>query len=414
MSSNAETATMPAWLVWMLATACGLIVANIYYTQPLVGPIAESLSLSPAAAGLIVTMTQVGYGVGLLLIVPLGDLIENRRLVISVILLAAVALVGALFARQATLFLTAALFVGFGSVAVQILVPYAPPLAPAARRGQVVGTVMSGLMLGIMLARPVASALTEAFGWQAVFVLSSLLMVVLSLVLARVMPQRRPTAALGYGGLLLSMGRLVRTTPILRRRALYQAFLFAAFSVFWTAVPLLLASPVYGFSQGDIALFGLAGVAGAVAAPIAGRLADRGLTRPATVTAMLIASGAFLLTLIAEPGTALAVALLVVAAVVLDFGVSANVVLGQRAIYSLGDSYRGRLNGLYMATFFTGGAIGSALGGWSQAHGGWGLTGWIGAALPLLALLYFLTELAFGVPEPLWMEGGEAEAGAGR
>ena len=404
MSSNAETASMPAWLVWTLATACGLIVANIYYTQPLVGPIAESLGLSPGAAGLIVTMTQVGYGVGLLLVVPLGDLVENRRLVISVILLAAVALMAALFAGHATLFLGAALFIGFGSVAVQILVPYAAHLAPPARRGQVVGTVMSGLMLGIMLARPVASALTEAFGWQSVFVLSSLLMVVLSLVLARVMPRRQPTAGVGYGRLLLSMGRLMRTTPILRRRALYQACLFAAFSLFWTAVPLLLAGPAFGFSQGGIALFGLAGVAGAVAAPIAGRLADGGLTRPATVTAMLICSGAFLLTLIAEPGSAVAVALLVAAAVVLDFGVSANVVLGQRAIYSLGDSYRGRLNGLYMATFFTGGAIGSALGGWSQAHGGWQLTGWIGVVLPLLALLYFFTELAFGVPEPLWAE----------
>ncbi|MBL7250440.1 MFS transporter [Alloalcanivorax sp. C16-2] len=405
MPSNAAPATMPSWLVLMLATACGLIVANIYYSQPLVGPIAESLSLSPGAAGLIVTMTQVGYGAGLLLVVPLGDLVENRRLVIAVVLLAALALVAALFARHATTFLAAALGIGFGSVAVQILLPYAAHLAPAERRGQVVGTVMSGLMLGIMLARPVASALTQAFGWQAVFVVSAVMMVALSLVLARVMPERWPKPGPGYGGLLLSMGWLLRHTPILRRRALYQAFLFAAFSLFWTAVPLLLASPLYGFSQGGIALFGLAGVAGAVAAPIAGRLADRGFTRPATVVAMLISSAALGLTLLAEPGSTLAVAMLVTAAVVLDFGVSANVVLGQRAIYGLGDTYRGRLNGLYMATFFTGGALGSAVGGWSQAHGGWSLTATIGALLPLAALGYFLTELALGVPEPSWLEG---------
>lgn len=407
MTANTSERNLPAWLVLLLATACGLIVANIYYAQPLVGPIANELDLSPAAAGLIVTMTQVGYGIGLLLIVPLGDLFENRRLTVTVVLLAALSLLAAGLADHPGTFLVAALCIGLASVAVQILVPYAAHLAVPARRGQVVGNVMSGLMLGIMLARPVASFITQVSSWHVVFYLSTALMVLVALVLSRAMPVRRPPADHGYGELLLSMGRLALTTPILRRRALYQACMFGAFSLFWTASPLLLAQR-YGFSQAQIALFALAGVAGAISAPIAGRLADAGLTRPATLTAMLLGVASFLLTRIADPGSTLAVALLVVAAVVLDFGVSANVVLGQRAIYSLGDAYRGRLNGLYMATFFVGGAIGSGIGGWAFAHGGWPLTAWVGMALPVLALLYFATELG-GVPEPRWMVEAEGE-----
>ena len=407
MTANTSERNLPAWLVLLLATACGLIVANIYYAQPLVGPIAAELGLSPGAAGLIVTMTQIGYGVGLLLIVPLGDLFENRKLSVTVVVLAALSLLAAGLADRPATFMVAALCIGLASVAVQILVPYAAHLALPARRGQVVGNVMSGLMLGIMLARPVASFITQVSSWHVVFYMSTAVMAVVALVLSRAMPIRKPPADHGYGELLLSMGRLALTTPILRRRALYQACMFGAFSLFWTASPLLLAQR-YGFSQAQIALFALAGVAGAISAPIAGRLADAGLSRPATLAAMLLGVASFLITLLAEPGSAMAVTLLVVAAVVLDFGVSANVVLGQRAIYSLGDTYRGRLNGLYMATFFGGGAIGSGIGGWTFAHGGWPLTAWVGLALPVLGLLYFATELG-GVPEPRWMTEPEGE-----
>jgi len=195
-----------------------------------------------------------------------------------------------------------------------------------------------------------------------------------------------------YGDLLLSMAHLALKTPVLQRRALYQACMFGAFSLFWTATPLLLASPAFGISQAGIALFALAGVAGVVAAPIAGRLADRGRTRPATAAAMASVAIAFLITQIVAPGSTLSLGLLVTAAIVLDFGVTANVVLGQRMIYSLGAEYRGRLNGLYMATFFMGGAAGSALGAWAFAQGGWSLTAWIGLGLPVAAALYFATE----------------------
>ena len=392
-----HTAAAPApavitrWMTVLLATACGLIAANLYYAQPLVGPISAALGLSPHAAGLIVTMTQIGYGLGLLLIVPLGDSIENRRLVLSVLGIAVPALIAAALATHPLPFLVAALFIGIGSVAVQILVPYAAHLAPEATRGRVVGNVMSGLMLGIMLARPLASSIAAASSWHVVFVASAAVMVVLAAVLARTLPARAPTVRLRYRDTLKSMAGL-SVHPVLRRRALYQAAMFGAFSLFWTTVPLWLASPDFGLSQAGIALFALAGAAGAVATPIAGRIADRGWSRPGTALALLSVAGAFVLTRLAHPGTPWALAWLVAAAIVLDFGVAANLVFGQRAIFSIGAELRGRLNGLYMATFFAAGAIGSALGAWAYAHAGWHLTAWIGLALPVAALLYHLTD----------------------
>ncbi len=385
-------AAIPAWLTLLLAAACGLIVANIYYAQPLAGPISASLGMSAQAAGLVVTMTQVGYGAGLLLIVPLGDLVENRRLVLAMVGVSAAALLAAALSSHAAPFLAAALVVGLGSVAVQILVPYASHLAPEAMRGRVVGNIMSGLMLGIMLARPAASFVTAALSWHAVFFLSAAVMVALAGVLRAALPVRRPAPGLGYAALLASMAGLVRHTPVLRRRALYQACLFGAFSLFWTTAPLLLAQS-YQLTQTGIAWFALAGVAGAVSAPIAGRVADRGWTRPATGLAMALVAASFVLMRLGHAGSAASLAVLVAAAILLDFGVTANLVLGQRAIYALGAEFRARLNGLFMATFFMGGALGSAAGGWALAHGGWPLVCWAGLALPVVALLYYATEL---------------------
>jgi len=376
----------------LLAFACGLIAANLYYAQPLAGPIGVALGLSPGATGLIVTLTQIGYGIGLLFVVPLGDLLETRRLVLTLIGLAMLALLGVALATHPLPFFAATLGIGVASVAVQVLVPYAAHLAPEAVRGRVVGNVMSGLMMGIMLARPVSSFVAQMASWHAVFFMSSAAMGLLALMLGLALPPRTPASTLSYRALLASMARLARTTPALQRRSLYQACLFAAFSLFWTTVPLLLAGPAFRLSQGGIALFALAGVAGAVASPIAGRLADRGWTTPATAFAMLAVAVAFLMTHLGAPGSRFSLGLLVAAGILLDFGVTTNLVLGQRVIFVLGAEYRSRLNGLYMATFFAGGAIGSALGGWAFAHGGWALASWLGFALPVAALLYFMTE----------------------
>ena len=386
--SSLDNETVSKLITFLLAVACGLIVANLYYAQPLVGPISASLGLSPEAAGLIVTMAQMGYVAGLLLIVPLGDLFENRNLVLCVIGVAAVALFGAALSTQPLPFLFAALLIGLGSVAVQILIPYAAHLAPEAARGRVVGDVTTGLMIGIMLARPASSFIASISSWHVVYVFSGTVMVVLAIVLFCALPRRTPKAQIRYGALLASMGLLFMTTPILRRRALYQAFLFGAFSLFWTTIPLLLAGPEFHMSQRGIALFALAGVA----APIAGRLADRGWSRAATGAAMLISALAFVLTLVGEAGSTTSLVLLVAAAILLDFGVQGNVVLGYRALFMLGAEYRSRLNGLYMATFFLAGAAGSGVGAWAFARGGWELASCVGLALPVAALIYFATE----------------------
>jgi len=390
MQPDVKSNSVPSWLILLLAAACGLIAANLYYAQTVIGPIGVTTGLSSAAAGLIVTLTQIGYVIGLLFIVPLSDILENKRLVTFSLIILVVALIGAAFSSHAVLFLTASLVIGISSVVAQILVPYATYLTSEEQRGRVVGNVMSGLLLGIMLARPVASFITSLLGWQAVFVFSAIIIGLLTLLLSRALPARQPQPAMKYGQLILSSGSLLKTFPMLRRRALYQASLFGAFSLFWTTVPLQLANE-YGMSQQGIAWFALAGVGGAIAAPIAGRWADKGLTRILTGLAMVIAIASFGLAYLFQGHSTATLILLVVVAITLDMAVSGNLVLGQRIIYSLSEA-RGRVNGIFMSIFFVGGAIGSSLGSWSYAHGGWSLTTLIGLLMPLLALVYYLTE----------------------
>ncbi|MEI4804430.1 MFS transporter [Bacillus sp. FJAT-51639] len=381
-----------AGLTILLATACGIIVANLYYAQPLVGLISSAIGLSTSSAGLIVTLTQIGYVVGLLFLVPLGDIVENRKLVVISLLLSAVALTAIVFVKHGILFLVASFFIGLGSVAAQVLVPFASYLASESTRGRVVGNVMSGLLLGIMLSRPISSLVADIWGWNAIFALSAAVIVLLAIIVLKVLPTRRPMANTNYTALLGSMWQLLRTTPILRRRAIYHACVFGTFSLFWTTVPLLLSSPTFHFSQKAIALYALVGIAGAIAAPVGGRLADRGWTRIATGIALAVVIASLLLPLMIRSNSPVGIAVLVVAAILLDMGVSANLVLSQRLIFSLKPEIRSRLNGLFMAIFFLGGAIGSSIGGWAYASGGWSAALWMGIAFPVIALLYFATE----------------------
>ncbi|MEJ0096638.1 MAG: MFS transporter [Methylocella sp.] len=388
---------MSARLTFLLAAACGLVVANIYYSQPIAGVIGAELGMDPSQVGLLVTFTQIGYSLGLVLVAPLGDILENRRLIAASLAFTILALLAMVFAPSANAVLAASLLLGLTGVAAQIIIPYAAHLTTDAARGRVVGDIMSGLLLGIMLSRPASSFLTHWFGWRAVFITSAVIMGALSLTLLRALPQWRSKSRLNYLGILGSLFSLVRNTPVLRRRTAYHAPLFAAFSLFWTAAPLLLAGPKFGISQQGIALFALVGAGGAIAAPLAGRAADRGATRimtGAAIAAVVLGMG------IAWVGGATgSVALLVIAAIVLDMGASANLVLSQRAIFALGNEARSRLNGIFMATFFIGGAIGSALSTLALAKGGWPLASATGMGFALLAFLYYLTELpAFGGP----------------
>lgn len=381
---NSDLEEMPSWMTMLFAIAAGLLAANVYYSQPIAELIAASLGFSSSATGLIAAFTQAGFGIGLFLIVRLGDLMENRRLVLTLTAVTALALLTTAISAAPTAYLASALLVGLGSVTVQVLIPFAAHMAPERVRGRVVGNVM----IGIMLARPASSFATQAMSWHAVFYVSGASMFALALALALALPKREPAATISYLALLRSMGRLALTTPVLQRRALYQACLFGAFSLFWTTVPLLLTQSFH-MSQGGVALFALVGGAGAIAAPLAGRAADKGWTESGTAFAILCVAVAILITRFAATGSSLGIPLLAAAAILLDFGMTANLTLGQRAIFVLGAEYRSRLNGLYMSAFFAGGAVGSTLGGLAFALGGWSLASWIGFALPMLALAFF-------------------------
>lgn len=371
-------------MVFFLAASCGIIVANIYYAQPLVGLIAPAIGLGSGAASCIVALTQLGYAAGLLTLVPLGDIVENRRLLTLTVAASIPALLIAGFAHQGTMFLAAGALIGLTSVAVQMLVPLAAHLAPDHQRGRIVGNVMSGLLAGILLARPIASLIAHSFGWRAVFFASAFVMAAEALALRLILPKRAPNADYHYFELLRSLLALPFNTPVLRRRSAYQAAAFGAFSLFWTATPLLLAQK-FGFSQRGIAVFALVGAAGALAAPIAGRLADRDHGRLGTVVALTSIIAAFLL---AGLGSHSVIAL-AAAGVLLDAGVQANLVFSQRAIYALAPQLRSRLNGIFMAIFFTGGAAASALVSPVLTGFGWPSICVMGGLLPVLALLYF-------------------------
>ena len=376
----------PASLVLLLAASCGMLAANIYYAQPLIGVIGPSVGLGPRAASLIMTLFQLGYAAGLLLLVPLGDLLENRRLAVLTVALSVPALLAAGLARSGLFFLAAAALIGVASVAAQMLVPLAAHLAPDQKRGRVVGNVMSGLLVGILLARPVSSMIASWFGWRAVFFVSAGMMAALAAGLRLALPRRQPAAAGHYLAILRSLAALPFNTPLLRHRIAYQSAAFGCFITFWNAAPLLLARQFH-YSQRGIAVFALVGAAGALAAPVAGRLADREHGRAGTVVALLLIAASFPLALLGAATRSVVV--LGAAGVLLDLAVQSNLVFGQRAIYALAPALRSRLNGVFMAGFFGAAALASAFTSLILAQAGFaGICG-LGAALPLLALLYF-------------------------
>jgi predicted MFS family arabinose efflux permease len=388
--SAAVIADAPSALFAILAVATGALVANLYYAQPLIARIAPEIGVRADLAGAVVSTTQIGYAIGLFLLVSLADLVENKRLVMLALGGTTLALIAAAVSTTAVLFLAASLALGICCTGAQVLVPYVVHLVPEARRGRVVGNVMAGLLTGILLARPLALFVSASFGWRAVFWLSAGLMLLIAGLLWRMMPRYQPAGGLSYGRILRSMAGLVRDTPVLRRRATYQALMFAAFNMFWTAAPLLL-SDRFGLSQQGIALFALAGVGGALAAPLAGRLADRGLLRATTIGAMVALTLSFFGTGWAVAAGALIV--LVVLSIILDAAVQANQIASQRVIFSLAPEVRGRLNAIYMTTTFLGGAIGSVLATTTFNWGGWNATTAAGSLIGLLALALFATEL---------------------
>jgi predicted MFS family arabinose efflux permease len=379
--------------VRLFALATGVIVLSLYLPQPLVGLIGTSLGLSPAAAGLVSTLLLAGYAAGLFLLVPLCDLVENRRLILATLAANAVALAVAACPIAPAGFLALSFVIGLTTCSIQMMVPLAAAMTVEAQRGRVIGNIMSGLLLGAMLSRPLASLVTGWFGWRAAYALLAAAITLLGGMLAFRLPRRQPPKAARYAVLVGSLAMLWREEPILRRRALSAASSFAAFNAFWSLVALPLAAPPFGLGAVGIAVFALASISGAISAPIAGRLGDAGKAGIATriahmilIVAMLLAAAAgspWAATLL--PRDAL-IALMGLAAILLDAGTIADQALGRRAVNLLRPEARGRINGLYTGVFFIGGAIGSAVAGVAWAHAGWLGVCAVGALAGLAAL----------------------------
>jgi len=378
-------------LVLLLATACGTAAANLYYAQPLLHTLAGAFGVSDGTAGLLITISQLGYVVGLMLLVPLGDLHERRGLITGIMLVTAAALAMSAAAPAFAVLGAALAVVGVTSVVAQIVVPMSSSLSSDRERGSVVGTVMSGLLIGILLARTVSGLIAEVMGWRAVFWFAAAAMVILAATLRRALPRIPVTADLPYRGLLRSVLSLVRQEPALRQRMMVGALTFGCFSILWTSLAFLLSGAPYHYGNGVIGLFGLVGVVGALAASGAGRLADRGHNGRATTVSILIMLASWGVMALGKSS----VLALIVGIAALDLGVQGIHISNQSAIYALRPEARSRLTTAYMVAYFLGGAALSALTSSLYGADGWGGVCVLGAATAVLALIaWAVTEAA--------------------
>ncbi|MGY3492711.1 MULTISPECIES: MFS transporter [unclassified Bradyrhizobium] len=375
-------------VVLLFAVACGLSVANIYFAQPLLDTMAQDLSITPAVIGGVVTLTQVGYAFGLMLIVPLGDLWDRRRLIVGQTVLSAIALTIVGTAPNAAVLLVGMVLVGLLAVVIQVLVAYAATLAAPADRGRTIGTVTSGVVSGILLARFAAGALADLGGWRVVYLTSAALTLVLAALLARALPQHAPQAMAGssYAKLLRSTLALFVEEQVLRERAVFALLIFASFSVFWSSVVLPLAAPPLSLSHTTIGMLGIAGLAGALAARNSGQLADRGWGQRTTGLSLLLMLAGWV------PIACLNTSLwLVVAGVLMiDFAVQAIHVTNQSLIVAARPDAASRLVGGYMVFYSIGTGFGAISSTMAYAAAGWPGVCVLGAAISACALLYWV------------------------
>ncbi|TNC46908.1 MFS transporter [Mumia zhuanghuii] len=367
-------------LLLLMALATGLSVSANYLAQPLLDVLASDLGISEASAGTIVTAAQVGYAVGLLLVVPLGDLLERRRLAVSLLAATSVLLIASSLAPSGRVLLVTTSLTALTSVAAQVVVPFAVTLADPARRGQVVGVVMSGLLLGSIVSRPISGALAQLAGWRSAYVVCGVLVAAVAVALRFRLPTLHTPSGIAYPALIRSTVALLGTQPVLRRRALVGALSLASFNTFWTASTFLLAT-AYGWSEATIGAFGLMGIAGVVATPVAGRLVDAGRSRTvarASTLALVCAWGAIAL---GGGGGPAGLAWLLLGVLVLVVAQQMLLNVNQNAVYALDPALRNRLNAAFMTAFFVGGAAGSAATTAAWVHGGWGAVSVLGATL---------------------------------
>lgn len=362
-------------LVFAMACACGIAVANIYYNQPMLGVITRSFP-GELAPSLIPTATQFGYAIGLLLLVPLGDLMERRRLIVSQFLVLAISLLFAASASTGWALLGASLCIGFSASVTQQIIPAAASLASDNRRGAVIGSVMSGLLSGMLLSRILAGFIATHYGWRAMFWIGIPLVLAGAAAMAQLLPLSRPTTSMKYGPLVRSLIQLWRNEPRLRQATLTQGLLFAVFSAFWTILALHLEQPPFHLGADVAGLFGILGVVGVLAAPTAGRLADRRGPSQVVCTGALAALLAWLI--LAGWDSIIG---LIFGVMLLDFGMQSAMVANQQIIYGLKPQARNRVNSLFMVGMFVGGSFGSG-----GAMLSWKVANWQGVASSAIAI----------------------------
>ncbi|MEU5588264.1 MFS transporter [Streptomyces chrestomyceticus] len=387
-NDESPASTLSRGVIVLFAVACAAAVANVYFSQPLLVTIGHDLGMSPAFVGSVVTLTHIGYGLGLFFLVPLGDMADRRRLVVAQLLLLVLALAVVAAARTAAVLLVGMAATGLLAVVTQTLVAFAASLAPPAARGRVVGLVTSGVVIGILLARTVSGLMADLAGWRSVYLASASLTALLALILYRVLP--RPTGvsptALRYGQLLRSTVTLFVRERLLRIRALFGLLIFAAFSTLWSSVALPLSEAPYFLPHGAIGALGLIGVVGALAATVAGRLNDRGLSRRTTgIVLALLAASWLPLAFTRSSLWALAVGV-----ILLDLAVQAVHVTNQTLIHALHPDAGSRLIGGYMVFYSVGSATGAIAATSLYTVAGWGAVCALGAAFSFLGLVLWV------------------------
>ncbi|MDR9891730.1 MFS transporter [Pseudenterobacter timonensis] len=393
---NASTAhpIVSRWVIFIMALGAGFSVASIYYAQPLLPLMGNDLHLSVAGMGLVPTLTQAGYALGILFLLPLGDRHDRRLLILIKSAALALFLLGCSLTGQLHSLLVASLLIGMAATMAQDIVPAAAILAPEGKQGKTVGTVMTGLLLGILLSRTVSGVVGEAFGWRAMYQLAAVSIALIGVVLWAVLPRFAAHSTLSYPALLRSMGHLWRHYPALRRAALAQGFLSVAFSAFWSTLAVMLLEH-YHLGSAVAGGYGIAGAAGALAAPLAGGLADRlGAGKVTQLGAALVTLSFALMFLMPLTNIHGQLILLGIAAVGFDLGLQSSLVAHQNLVYSLEPQARGRLNALLFTVVFIGMALGSALGSQLYAMAGWAGVVALATACGIIALLIRLMESA--------------------
>lgn len=386
-----QTAELTTGLTILMAIATGLVVASNYYAQPLLDTIAAQFNLTTNMAGFIVTAAQLGYAVGLLFLVPLGDLFERKRLILFMTFLSASGLLITALSTNIWQILLGTALTGLFSVVAQVLIPMAASIAHPNRRGKAVGIIMSGLLLGILLARTVSGAVAMVGGWRAIYWVAFVLLIILLIVLAIKLPRYHQKANLNYFQLLCSIGRLFFSTPVLAVRASLGALSFANFGLLWTAMAFLLASPPFNYSEGTIGLFGLVGAAGALMASQAGHLVDKGKGKIITTVGLVLLLLSWLPIGLAKHS----LVAFVIGILVLDLAVQAVHVTSQSTLYRIMPEARNRLTAGYMTSYFIGGALGSLLSGYAYERAGWEGVAIAGVCLTALSLIIWAIGIRF-------------------